>query len=131
MRPFPKLNAIPSIPLRRIAMKRVIDNLIENAFRYGSDNIVISTYFNKSEKRVYCKVRDYGPGIPEHEIDNAFMPFVQGNKARSSSGSGLGLAIIKRIIEAHDGQVSLRNHPYQGLVAEFYIPVDINTVKRK
>ena len=126
-----KLNAIPSIPLRRIAMKRVIDNLIENAFRYGSDNIVISTYFNKSEKRVYCKVRDYGPGIPEHEIDNAFMPFVQGNKARSSSGSGLGLAIIKRIIEAHDGQVSLRNHPYQGLVAEFYIPVDINTVKRK
>jgi len=125
-----KLNAIPSIPLRRIAMKRVIDNLIENAFRYGSDNIVISTYFNKSEKRVYCKVRDYGPGIPEQELDNAFMPFVQGNKARSSSGSGLGLAIIKRIIEAHDGQVTLRNHPYQGLVAEFYIPAEITAAKR-
>jgi len=51
------------------------------------------------------------------------MPFAQGNKARSSLGSGLGLAIIRRIVEAHDGQVQLRNHTESGLIAEFYIPI--------
>lgn len=118
-----KLNELPSLSLRRIAMKRVIDNLIENAFRYGSNRIVITTFYNRAKKRVYCKVRDFGPGIPTSELEHVFMPFAQGNKARSSSGSGLGLAIIRRIIEAHDGKVTLRNHPQQGLIAEFYLPV--------
>lgn len=118
-----KLNDLPTLSLRRIAMKRVIDNLIENAFRYGSNNITITTYYNKTKKRIYCKVRDFGPGIPNEELEHVFMPFAQGNKARSSLGSGLGLAIIRRIIEAHDGEVTLRNHPQQGLIAEFYLPV--------
>lgn len=117
-----KLNAIPPLSLRRIAMKRVIDNLIENAFKYGSDDIAISTFYNRHEKRVYCKVRDYGPGIPPGELDSVFLPFAQGDKARNSSGSGLGLAIIRRIIEGHNGEVVLRNHPQKGLVAEFYLP---------
>ena len=117
-----KLNPIPVLPLRRIAMKRVIDNLIENAFKYGSDDIAISSFYNRHEKRVYCKVRDFGPGIPQNELDSVFMAFAQGDKARNSSGSGLGLAIIRRIVEAHNGEVSLRNHPQQGLVAEFSMP---------
>ena len=126
-----KLNAIPPLSLRRIAMKRVIDNLIENAFKYGSDEIAISSFYNRHEKRVYCKVRDFGRGIPEEELNSVFMPFAQGDKARNSSGSGLGLAIIRRIVEAHDGEVSLRNHPQQGLVAEFYLPYLSELPKKK
>ena len=118
-----KLNPLPPANLRRVAMKRVIDNLIENAFRYGSDNIVITSFYDRHKKRIYCKVRDFGPGIPPEELSSVFMPFAQGNKARSSLGSGLGLAIIRRIVEAHDGQVQLRNHAESGLIAEFYIPI--------
>ena len=118
-----KLNPLPPANLRRVAMKRVIDNLIENAFRYGSDNIVITSFYDRHKKRIYCKVRDFGPGIPPEELSSVFMPFAQGNKARSSLGSGLGLAIIRRIVEAHDGQVQLRNHTENGLIAEFYIPI--------
>ncbi|GEA09803.1 two-component system sensor histidine kinase EnvZ [Alteromonas sp. KUL49] len=116
------LNPIPTLSLRHIAMKRVLDNLIENAFKYGSDHIEVTSYYNKQKKSVYCKVRDFGPGIPEEELDSLFMPFAQGDKARNSTGSGLGLAIIRRIVEAHDGRVALRNHPQQGLIAEFFIP---------
>jgi two-component system osmolarity sensor histidine kinase EnvZ len=118
-----KLNPLPFISIRRIAIKRVVDNLIENAFRYGSDNIVITSFYDRNKKRIYCKVRDFGPGIPQDEIASVFMPFAQGNKARSTSGSGLGLAIIRRIIEGHEGEVVLKNHAEQGLVAEFYLPV--------
>lgn len=116
------LQNIPSLSLRRIAIKRVLDNLIENAFRYGSDHIVISSRVDTQQKRVVCSVRDFGPGVPEKDLDAVFQPFAQGDKARGSTGSGLGLAITRRIIDAHDGNVTLRNHPQGGLVAEFWLP---------
>ncbi|GGW90683.1 two-component sensor histidine kinase [Alteromonas halophila] len=117
-----KLGDLPALNLRRIAIKRVIENLIENAFRYGSDTIVINTFYDAREQRVYCKIRDFGPGIPEASLSDVFMPFAQGDKARGSLGSGLGLAITRRIIEAHEGQIRLRNHPQGGLIAEFWLP---------
>ena len=118
-----KLNTLPELTLRKISIKRVLDNLIENAFRYGSDSITVSTFIDQSAKRIYCRVRDFGPGIPESELDHVFMPFAQGDKARGSIGSGLGLAITRRIIDKHDGQIALRNHPQGGLVAEFWLPM--------
>ncbi|QJR80803.1 two-component system sensor histidine kinase EnvZ [Alteromonas pelagimontana] len=118
-----KLNDLPELRLRKIAIKRVLDNLIENAFRYGGERIVISSFHDPQQKRVYCRVRDFGPGIPDNELDSAFMPFSQGDKARGSLGSGLGLAITRRIIDGHDGEITLRNHPQKGLIAEFWLPV--------
>ncbi|MCW8093263.1 two-component system sensor histidine kinase EnvZ [Alteromonas sp. ASW11-130] len=118
-----KLNDVPLLTLRKIAIKRVLDNLIENAFRYGSNNIVVTTFEDKASRRVYCRVRDFGPGIPDHELDDVFMPFTQGDKARGSLGSGLGLAITRRIIKSHHGDIALRNHPEKGLIAEFWLPV--------
>lgn len=117
-----KLTSLPDTPVRTVAIKRVLDNLIENAFRYGGDKISISTFFDRTKQRVYCRIRDFGPGIPDNELDNAFMPFKQGDKARGSLGSGLGLAITRKIINMHFGNITLRNHPEGGLVAEFWLP---------
>jgi len=111
------LKPLPSTLARRVALKRVLDNLIENAFRYGSDRIEISSAYLKKEQQVYFAVRDFGPGIPDEHMERLFEPFTQGDKARGSLGSGLGLAIIKRIVEMHSGQVKLSNHPDGGLVA--------------
>ena len=118
-----KLGELPTAALSRIGIKRVLDNLIENAFRYGSDKITITSYFDKKSRRIYCKVRDFGPGIPAQNLTDVFSPFIQGDKARGSIGSGLGLAISRRIISGHHGDIELRNHPEQGLIAEFWLPV--------
>lgn len=117
-----KLSGLPASPVRKVALKRVLDNLIENAFRYGSESITISTFFDATAHRIYCRIRDYGPGIPEEELDAVFMPFKQGDKARGTLGSGLGLAITRKIINMHFGGISLRNHPEGGLIAEFWLP---------
>ncbi|QPG05562.1 two-component system sensor histidine kinase EnvZ [Salinimonas marina] len=117
-----KLTPLPQIPLGRVAIKRVLDNLIENAFRYGSDKITVTSFFDQKHKRIFCKVRDFGPGIPEAALANMFQPFTQADTARGSLGSGLGLAITRRIINSHNGEISLRNHPQQGLIAEFWLP---------
>jgi two-component system osmolarity sensor histidine kinase EnvZ len=115
------LEPLPLTLIRRVALKRVLDNLIENAFRYGSDNIEITSKHYKKDRQLCFAIRDYGPGIPEEQIPSLFEPFTQGDKARGSLGSGLGLAIIKRIVEMHSGKVTLQNHPQGGLIATVFI----------
>ncbi|KXI28401.1 histidine kinase [Paraglaciecola hydrolytica] len=115
------LEPLPYCMIRRVALKRVLDNLIENAFRYGSNDIEITSRFLKKDKQLCFAVRDFGPGIPEDQMERLFVPFTQGDKARGSLGSGLGLAIIKRIVEMHGGNVSLANHAKGGLVAKVTI----------
>lgn len=114
---------LPLVPLRRIAIKRVLNNLIENALKYSDGAIEVSTGVERASRKVYVQVRDHGPGIPEHEMQRMFEPFAQGDTARGSGGSGLGLAIIKKIVDMHHGQISMHNHAYGGLVVTVYLPL--------
>lgn len=118
---------LPLVPLRRIAIKRGLTNLIENAFKYSDGAIEVRTGFEKGSQRVYVQVRDHGPGIPENQMAQMFEPFTQGDSARGSAGSGLGLAIIKKIVDMHRGEVTLHNHAYGGLVATVYLPLKNKT----
>jgi two-component system osmolarity sensor histidine kinase EnvZ len=116
-----KLEELPFLKLRVVGIKRVLDNLIENAFRYGSKDIEILTHYDPKKLHVFCAVRDFGEGIEDTQIDALFDPFAQGDRARGSQGSGLGLAITKRIIESHGGRMSFLNHKNGGLVAGFLL----------
>jgi len=113
---------IPELTLRRIAIKRLLNNLLENALRYSDGDIEISTGFERNRKRIYLQIRDHGPGIPEEQMKAMFEPFTQGDVARGSGGSGLGLAIIKKIVDMHHGDITLHNHAYGGLVVTVYLP---------
>ncbi|WP_412971468.1 two-component system sensor histidine kinase EnvZ [Glaciecola sp. MF2-115] len=117
-----QLAQLPNAKLRVVGIKRVLDNLIENAFRYGSERISIITNVDHKAKVLICNVRDYGKGIPEADIPMLFAPFAQGDKARGSVGSGLGLAITKRIVESHGGKMLFTNHSSGGLSAGFSLP---------
>lgn len=117
------LAKITTTKLRKIGIKRVIENLIENAFRYGSERIIICTAMTDKNRSILCSIRDYGEGIDETKLEQMFTPFAQGDQARGSSGSGLGLAIVKRIVESHNGTLQFANHPDGGLNASFTLPV--------
>ena len=114
---------LPLLTLRRIAIKRLLNNLLENALRYSDGDIDITTGYERNRKRVYLQMRDHGPGIPEDQMKAMFEPFTQGDIARGSGGSGLGLAIIKKIVDMHHGDITLHNHAYGGLVVTVYLPV--------
>jgi len=111
----------PKIPLRHVAVKRALANLVQNAIRYTSDEIEVSTRVEKDYAIVL--VSDNGTGIPEADIERLFQPFTQGDTARGTEGSGLGLAIIKRIIDTHGGKVELSNRVTGGLQAKVYLPL--------
>lgn len=114
---------LPKIPLRYVAIKRVLANLIQNAMRYSDDDIVIESGVEPNSKLAYFTVCDSGPGIPDVDIERLFQPFTQGDKARGTEGSGLGLAIIKRIVDTHGGRVLMKNRKEGGLSAKVILPM--------
>jgi len=115
--------ALPKIPLRYVAMKRALANLIQNALRYSEGKVTVTTSYDKRKREVCLCVCDQGPGIPELDIERLFQPFTQGDEARGTEGSGLGLAIIKRIVDTHGGRVELSNQTEGGLRAKVCLSI--------
>lgn len=121
------LEEIPPIQARRVSIKRLLINLVNNALNYSHDKVEVTTYLANKHKSPYVvlSVLDRGPGIPENEIMAVFNPFMRGNQARSGKGSGLGLAIVKRIVEQHGGHIELLNRVGGGLEARVSLPIGL------
>jgi signal transduction histidine kinase len=103
------------------ALRRCLENLIENAVRYGGGaEIEVSD----SAERLRIAVADRGPGIPEGELERVFEPFYRLDASRNmdSGGTGLGLSIARNIARWHGGDVTLSNAPGGGLVAALVLP---------
>ena len=111
------------IPMVFAAIKRVLANLIQNAFKYSGTDIEITSGVDKAKAMAYFTVADSGPGINDADIERLFQPFTQGDTARGAQGSGLGLAIIKRIVDGHGGVVTLSNRAEGGLIAKVELPL--------
>lgn len=109
--------------VRPAALRRALDNLISNAYKYapGSD-VVLKAY--QSDANIVLEVLDRGPGIPIAEIERLKRPFTRLNTARSdTTGTGLGLAIVDRIAKLHGGQLQLLPRPGGGLAVRIQFPL--------
>lgn len=113
---------VPIIAARSLSLKRLIANLINNAKRYAAEPIELTA--NVQGDRLRISVADHGEGIPEDQIEELMQPFVRGNAARTVQGSGLGLAIVKRIVDIHQGELSIHNRPEGGLEAVILLPLN-------
>ncbi len=109
------------LPLRPLAFRRCIANLLDNACRAGKRVRVVARRRRDSFEIV---VEDDGPGIPEAEWDNVFRPFYRLDKARGTEtgGSGLGLAIARDIVLAHGGDIRLGRSALGGLAVTLRLP---------
>lgn len=113
-----------STKFRQIAIRRALENLINNALNYG-DRAEVSVTF--TTKRVCIAVEDAGPGIPEDQRAEALKPFARLDPSRNqnkATGVGLGLSIASDIARAHGGQLKLRSSDkLGGLRAELILPL--------
>ena len=92
-----------SFPFARMALRRAISNLVDNALRYAGEPIELEA--KKDIGGVAIEVRDRGPGIPAGEVERLKRPFTRLDDARSgASGAGLGLAIVRTTAERHRGR---------------------------
>ena len=102
------------------ALRRCLENLIENAIRYGE---AAEIEIADSPRELKIAIHDRGPGIPEPELERVFEPFyrLDGSRNMASGGTGLGLSIARNIARWHGGEVRLANTA-PGLVAELALP---------
>lgn len=110
------------IALRPLAMQRLLNNLIDNAFSYSKGEVIVETTLMANS--VVLSVLDNGPGIPPSQMARLLRPFERLDTARGNkSGSGLGLAIANRIAKLHKGKLELINRPTGGLEARLTLPL--------
>ena len=107
---------------RKNLINRCINNLIDNALKYGKN---INVELTKKNTNIFIKIEDDGPGIPETEYDNVFKPFYKIDKGRGEKKSsvGLGLSIASDIIRSHGGNIKLEKSKLNGLEVRIFLPV--------
>lgn len=96
------------------AFNRVMNNLLSNAIRYGSDGKTIGLHVSEAGQRVRIEVWDQGKGINELHVDRVFerMYTLEDSRNKSFQGSGLGLTITKRLMESMNGTIQVNSKPY-------------------
>ncbi len=111
-------------PVRPVALKRAIANLVGNALAYGGAARLTLAPPEAPGQPLRLTVEDGGPGIPPEELESVFQPFrrLEGSRNRETGGTGLGLPIARNIFRAHGGDVVLRNRPEGGLAALATLP---------
>ena len=119
-----------TLECRPAAIKRALQNLIENANYYASGARISLT---RQQDELVISVIDSGPGIAEADWQRVFDPFVrlETSRNRNTGGIGLGLAIVRSVAHAHGGEIYLNNIQTQteiqarvkGLEAQLRLPV--------
>jgi signal transduction histidine kinase len=103
------------------AMRRTVENLVDNAVRYGA-RARLSLEVRAAV--LVLRIDDDGPGIAPEDMTRAFEPFtrLETSRNRETGGTGLGLTIARRTIDAAGGAITLCNRPEGGLRAELTLP---------
>ena len=106
-------------------MKRVINNIIDNASKYiDTDMGVIYVNMEDSEKDLIIHITDNGVGIAKEELPLIFDRFYRTDSSRNSNtgGSGLGLSIASKIMEDHGGTIQAESEKGAGTRINLFIP---------
>ena len=113
---------LPMVDADEAQIVTVVQNLIENAVRYGDRARVT---LDRDSDQVRVVVDDDGPGIPEANHEEVFQPFVrlEQSRSRETGGAGLGLAIARSIVRGHGGDITRLNRAERGLHATLTIPL--------
>ena len=115
---LPKVLADPQM------IEGVLLNLLENAFKYGGPGKQVVVRACLEGEKVRFEVIDDGPGVSPADRKRIFDHFYRADDllSRQTEGTGLGLAIAKRIVEAHQGRISVTSEPGKGSTFCFTLP---------
>ncbi|HXH31882.1 MAG TPA: sensor histidine kinase [Bacteriovoracaceae bacterium] len=117
----------------RKGIRRLLENLISNAIKYGEENTPVEIKVCETHGRVLLSVHNKGNPIPEEERLRLFNNFERTDKARSSEkqGWGLGLAFCRQVAEEHGGSLTIESSTENGTTFTLDIPIDPRQVEVK
>lgn len=106
----------------RLALRRVVANLIDNALKYGQ---VAHVQLESAERTMLLTIDDAGAGIPPDQREAMLEPFVrlEASRNRQTGGAGLGLAVARNLVEAHGGTIAITDAPTGGARVAVRLPL--------
>ncbi|HNE00043.1 MAG TPA: ATP-binding protein, partial [Plasticicumulans sp.] len=117
------------LPARPRALRRCLQNLLDNALRYGNSDgeadAPVEIVLHDAPQALCICIRDRGPGLPAAELERVFEPFrrLEHSRSRATGGTGLGLSIARAIARGHGGELTLANRSDgPGLEARLTLP---------
>ena len=130
---------VPDLLGDRALLERCLDELVDNAVKFSPDGGAVSVTAKVSDngtdgpadddtpatRTVAITVSDHGIGIPPDRLEGIFEDFAQGDSSptRMFGGLGLGLALVRRIVEAHHGELLCKTEPGKGSRFSMVLPV--------
>lgn len=111
-------------------LHRAVENVVRNALQHAGESKRIEIQLDDpgEHESLLLRVRDYGEGIGEEELESLFEPFKRG---RTSAGFGLGLAIARRAVMVHNGSIQATNLSEGGVEVQIELPLDVVGQKTK
>ncbi|HIJ95503.1 MAG TPA: hypothetical protein HPP94_07170 [Desulfuromonadales bacterium] len=103
--------------------RRILENILTNAFRYTPSNGSVSLNVSREQNRLYLVVADTGIGIPEKDQQQIFNPFYRCENVEGRRGLGLGLSIVSDAVEQLGGSISMSSRIGEGTTVSVTIPV--------
>ena len=102
-------------------LRQVLVNLIDNAkdAMNNTKNPLINLRIKSHKNELFLTVKDNGTGVSKDVISNIFEPYV----TSKSHGTGLGLAIVLKIIDEHNGTISIKNNKDMGTTVLIKLPL--------
>ncbi len=101
-----------------------IENVLRNALNHTPKTAAIEIRLRRLDDACVLTIRDHGPGVPEHELEQLFTPFYQTDDARAPhfGGYGIGLAIVQQAVTIHCGSIVVENADGGGLRVTISLP---------
>lgn len=108
--------------------RRVLNNLMSNAFKFTEDGGTIELSVGKNKQGVVIELLDTGTGIPKEEQAYVFDRFYQGSKNdyRQDEGMGIGLALVKELVLIHGGTIDLKSEINKGSTFYLFLPFNLD-----
>ncbi|MCL4501950.1 MAG: ATP-binding protein [Deltaproteobacteria bacterium] len=112
---------LPQVRFDPLHLRQVILNIAKNGIEAMSAGGTLTIISGKEAGRVFIRISDTGEGIPPELMEKIFQPFF----STKTKGSGLGLAISQKIMEAHQGEISIKSEPHRGTLVTLFLSAAI------
>jgi len=105
-------------------LEQLWENLLSNAIKYSTEGKNILIQLHRSPNHVKVMIQDEGIGIPKEHLPYIYERFYRVDSTRSTEikGTGLGLAIVKRIVQLHEGNITIESSVNQGSKVTVTLP---------
>jgi len=115
---------LPLVRVNATLIEQALGNLLENAAKHTPPGTVVRLRAQRDQQQLVVSVEDFGPGLPDGDVERLFAKFHRGAPESGASGMGLGLAICRAIIRLHGGKVWAERVPAGGTAFRFTLPLE-------